>query len=47
MKVSAPPGAVSWEEVRGRLDQNEPFSNMFDTPLYRDAVWEQFSKAEY
>jgi Xaa-Pro dipeptidase len=45
--VSAPPGAVAWNDVRGRLDQNEPFSNMFDTPLYRDAVWEQFSAAEY
>src|SRR5499425_3842681 len=42
-----PPGAVPWEEVRGRLDQNGPFSNMCDTPLYRDAVWEQFSAAEY
>jgi Xaa-Pro dipeptidase len=38
---------VPWEEVRGRLDQNGPFSNMFDTPLYRDAVWEQFSREEY
>jgi len=47
VSVSGPPGAVAWEEVRGRLDQNEPFSNMFDTPLYRDAVWEQFSRAEY
>ncbi len=49
MNVSGfrPPGAVPWEEVRGRLDQNGPFSNMFDTPLYRDAVWEQFSAAEY
>jgi len=45
--ASPPPGAVPWEEVRGRLDQNGPFSNMFDTPLYRDAVWEQFSPAEY
>ncbi|HMA74726.1 MAG TPA: Xaa-Pro peptidase family protein [Xanthobacteraceae bacterium] len=42
-----PPGAVSWEEVRSRLDQNGPFGNMFDTPLYRDAIWEQFSKEEY
>jgi len=47
VKFSAPPGAVPWEEVRSRLDQNGPFSNMFDTPLYRDAVWEQFSKEEY
>src|SRR2546430_1416768 len=45
--VSPPPGAVPWEEVRGRLDENGPFSNMFDTPLYRDAVWEQFSRQEY
>src|SRR5260221_9355797 len=42
-----PPGAVPWEEVRGCLDQNGPFSNMFGTPLYRDAVWEQFSRQEY
>src|SRR3984893_13181743 len=42
-----PPDAVPWEEVRDRLDQNGPFSNMFGTPLYRDAVWEQFSKEEY
>ena len=47
VKLSAPPGAVPWEEVRSRLDQNGPFSNMFDTPLYRDAVWEQFSREEY
>jgi Xaa-Pro dipeptidase len=44
---SAPPGAVPWTEVRGRLDQNAPFANMFDTPLYRDAVYEQFSPQEY
>jgi len=30
-----------------RLDQSLPFANMRDTPYYRDAVWEQFSKAEY
>src|SRR6266481_239161 len=45
--VSPPPGAVAWADVRGRLDQNGPFSNMFDTPLYRDAVYEQFSPQEY
>ena len=28
-------------------DQSLPFANMRDTPYYRDAVWEQFSKAEY
>ena len=47
VKLSPPPGAVSWDEVRTRLDQNTPFSNMFDTPLYRDAVYEQFSRKEY
>jgi Xaa-Pro aminopeptidase len=38
---------VPWEQVRTRLDQNGPFANMYDTPLYRDAVWEQFSETEY
>jgi Xaa-Pro dipeptidase len=47
VKVSRPPGAVAWADARSRLDQNEPFSNMFDTPLYRDAVWEQFTPQEY
>jgi Xaa-Pro aminopeptidase len=47
MKLTPPPGAVSWDEVRSRLDQNTPFGNMFDTPLYRDAVYEQFSRDEY
>jgi Xaa-Pro dipeptidase len=47
MKLAPPPGAVSWDDVRTRLDQNTPFSNMFDTPLYRDAVYEQFSREEY
>ena len=37
----------SWEEVRKRLDQNAPFSNMHDTPYYRDAVYDHFSKEEY
>jgi Xaa-Pro dipeptidase len=49
MNINVPPpaGAVPWEEVRTRLDQNVPFANMYDTPLYRDAVWEQFSEDEY
>jgi Xaa-Pro aminopeptidase len=37
----------SWEEVRTRLDQNAPFSNMLATPYYRDAVYDHFSKQEY
>jgi hypothetical protein len=40
-------GPQPWEQVRGRLDQSLPFANMRDTPYYRDAIWEQFSKAEY
>src|ERR1051325_3123629 len=49
MNINVPPpaGAVPWEQVRTRLDQNGPFANMYDTPLYRDAVWEQFSEREY
>ena len=49
MNINVPPpaGAVPWEQVRTRLDQNGPFANMYDTPLYRDAVWEQFSEQEY
>ena len=30
-----------------RLDENQPFNMMRGTPYYRDAVYEQFSKAEY
>ncbi len=33
--------------MRTKLDQSLPFANMRDTPYYRDAVWEQFSKQEY
>ena len=40
-------GPQPWEVVRTMLDQSLPFANMRDTPYYRDAVWEQFSKAEY
>ena len=42
-----PIGPQTWEMVRTKLDQSLPFANMRDTPYYRDAVWEQFSKAEY
>ena len=40
-------GPQPWDVVRGKLDQSLPFANMRDTPYYRDAVLEQFSKAEY
>jgi Xaa-Pro dipeptidase len=42
-----PAGHQAWEQVRSRLDQNAPFSNMYDTPYYRDAVYDHYSKAEY
>ena len=48
MTISPPRiGPQPWEVVRTKLDQSLPFANMRDTPYYRDAVWEQFSKAEY
>ena len=47
MQTPRPAGHRSWEEVRTRLDQNAPFSNMHDTPYYRDAVYDHFSKQEY
>src|SRR6516162_5027394 len=48
MTIGAPRiGPQPWEVVRTKLDQSLPFANMRDTPYYRDAVWEQFSKAEY
>jgi Xaa-Pro dipeptidase len=40
-------GPQPWEIVRTKLDQALPFANMRDTPYYRDAVYEQFSKKEY
>src|SRR4051812_32421790 len=47
MNITAPVGPQPWEVVRSKLDQSLPFANMRDTPYYRDAVWEQFSKDEY
>jgi len=40
-------GSQPWDAVRTKLDQSLPFANMRDTPYYRDAVWEQFTKQEY
>jgi Xaa-Pro aminopeptidase len=42
-----PLGPQAWETVRNKLDQSLPFANMRGTPYYRDAVYEQFSAAEY
>src|SRR6201989_3156333 len=40
-------GPQPWEVVRSKLDQALPFANMRETPYYREAVYEQFSKAKY
>ena len=42
-----PLGPEPWDAVRSKLDQTLPFANMRGTPYYRDAIYEQFSKAEY
>src|SRR5438552_32755 len=49
MNIQMPRAAAHepWEQVRQRLDQNAPFSNMYETPYYRDAVYDHFSKQEY
>ena len=47
-EIQHPPlGPRHWDVVRTKLDQAIPFANMRDTPYYRDAVYEQFSKQEY
>src|SRR5258706_3067903 len=38
---------LPWEELRGRLDEGPHFNTMRGTPYYRDAVYQQFSAAEY
>lgn len=47
--MNIPPRAapLPWEELRHRLDENRAFNTMRGTPYYRDAIYEQFSKAEY
>jgi Xaa-Pro aminopeptidase len=49
MNVVAPRPKLSlpWEEARYRLDEGPVFNTMKGTPYYRDAVYEQFSPAEY
>ena len=37
----------SFSEVKDHLDDWRVFNNMVDSPYYRDAVYEQFSQAEY
>ena len=47
IQMPRPSAHQAWDEVRTRLDQNSPLSNMHDTPYYRDAVYDHFSKQEY
>ena len=43
MTTPARPKPLPWEELKSRLDENQPFNMMRGTPYYRDAVYEQFS----
>ena len=48
MNIQSPPDtAGNWEQIRRRLDENAAFNGMRGTPYYKDAVYEQFSRAEY
>jgi Xaa-Pro dipeptidase len=38
---------LPWDELRTRLDEGPHFNTMRGTPYYRDAVYQQFSAAEY
>src|SRR3981189_976490 len=42
-----PKGPWPWARLGGRLDESQPFNLMRNTPYYRDAIYEQFSKEEY
>src|SRR3954463_11306602 len=46
MTASAPK-PLPWDELKHRLDENQPFNMMRGTPYYRDAVYEQFSREEH
>jgi Xaa-Pro aminopeptidase len=47
MNAPARPKPLPWDELKSRLDENQPFNMMRNTPYYRDAVYEQFSQHEY
>ena len=47
MTIPARPKPLSWDELKSRLDENQPFNMMRGTPYYRDAVYEQFTQEEY
>jgi Xaa-Pro dipeptidase len=45
--TTTPSKFLPWNELSDRLDQGQPFNTMRNTPYYRDAVYEQFSREEY
>src|SRR5213595_563477 len=47
MNTAARPKPLPWDQLKSRLDENQPFNMMRGTPYYRDAVYEQFSAQEY
>jgi Xaa-Pro dipeptidase len=48
MNETKPPRTfLPWEALRTRLDESPHFNTMRGTPYYRDAVYPQFSAAEY
>src|ERR1043165_2239220 len=47
MNAPARPKPLPWDELKSRLDENQPFNMMRNTPYYRDAVYPQFSAGEY
>ena len=47
MTTPVRPKPLPWDELKHRLDENQPFNMMRGTPYYRDAVYEQFSAPEY
>jgi Xaa-Pro aminopeptidase len=47
MNVINRPSPLPWSELRGKLDNGAAFNAMKGTPYFQDAVYEQFSSAEY
>jgi Xaa-Pro aminopeptidase len=47
LSISVPPNMVSFQEIRTKLDDSKKFSQMEESPFYRDAVYEKFSDQEY
>jgi Xaa-Pro aminopeptidase len=45
--ITPKPGLKAWADVRHKLDHGPSFGAMSGTPYFREAVYEQFSAAEY